>query len=77
MLVGRQRSDQDLFERRFSQLRFLKVLIPVVLVATLGACAKLPQAEIDAAKAAVAAAAQVADVITYAARVEIGYYVTT
>jgi hypothetical protein len=47
-------------------MRFLKVFIPVVIVGVLVACAKLPQAEIDAAKAAVAAAAQVADIVTYA-----------
>jgi hypothetical protein len=48
-------------------MRYLKVLIPVVLVAALGACAKPPQADIDAAKAAVAAAAQNADIVAYAA----------
>lgn len=48
-------------------MRYLKVLIPVVLVAALGACAKPPQADIDAAKAAVATAAQNADVVAYAA----------
>jgi len=47
-------------------MRYLKVLIPVVLVAALGACAKPPQADIDAAKAAVAAAAQNADIVAYA-----------
>jgi hypothetical protein len=47
-------------------MRFLKVFIPVVLVAALGACAKPPQAEMDAAKAAVTAAAQAADIVTYA-----------
>jgi len=48
-------------------MRFLKVLVPVVLVAALGACAKPPQADIDAAKAAVATAAQNADIVAYAA----------
>jgi Domain of unknown function (DUF4398) len=48
-------------------MRYLKVLIPVVLIAALGACAKPPQADIDAAKAAVAAAAQNADIVAYAA----------
>jgi Domain of unknown function (DUF4398) len=48
-------------------MRYLKVLIPVVLVAALAACAKPPQANIDAAKAAVAAAAQNADIVAYAA----------
>jgi acylphosphatase len=47
-------------------MRFLKVFIIVVVVAALGACAKLPQAEIDAAKTAVAAAAQLGDIVTYA-----------
>ncbi len=48
-------------------MRYLKVLIPVVLIAALGACAKPPQADIDAAKAAVATAAQNADIVAYAA----------
>ena len=48
-------------------MRYLKLLIPVVLLAALGACAKSPQADIDAAKAAVASAAQDADIATYAA----------
>jgi len=47
-------------------MRYLKVLVPVVLVAALGACAKPPQADIDAAKAAVAEAAQNADIVEYA-----------
>jgi hypothetical protein len=44
----------------------MKVLIPVVLVLALGACAKPPQADIDAARAAVATAARSADVVAYA-----------
>jgi dynactin complex subunit len=48
-------------------MRYLKVLIPVILVVALGACAKPPQADIDAAKAAVAAAAQNSDIVAYAA----------
>ncbi len=48
-------------------MRLLKVLIPVALVAALVACAKPPQADIDAAKAAVATAAQNADIVAYAA----------
>jgi hypothetical protein len=48
-------------------MRYLKVLIPVVLAAALFACAKPPQADIDAAKAAVATAAQNADIVAYAA----------
>jgi len=47
-------------------MRCLKMLIPVVLLAALGACAKPPQADIDAAKAAVSAAAQDADIVAYA-----------
>jgi hypothetical protein len=65
-VVGLQCCDQFLFEGRFSMTKFLKVLIPIVIVAEIVACAKLPQAEIDAAKAAVAAAAQGADIVTYA-----------
>ena len=48
-------------------MRYLKVLIPVVLIAALGACAKPPQADIDAAKAAVATASQNPDIVAYAA----------
>ena len=47
-------------------MRYMKVLIPVVLVLALGACAKPPQADIDAARAAVATAAKSADVVAYA-----------
>ncbi len=47
-------------------MRYLKALAPVLLVVALSACAKPPQADIDAAKAAVAAAAQNADVVAYA-----------
>ena len=38
-------------------MKYLKVLIPVVLVLAVSACAKPPQADIDAARTAVAAAA--------------------
>ena len=48
-------------------MRYLKVLIPVVLLAALVACAKPPQADIDAAKAAVATASQNPDIVAYAA----------
>ena len=48
-------------------MRYLKVFIPVVLVAALAACAQPPQADIAAAKAAVAEAAQNADIVAYAA----------
>jgi hypothetical protein len=44
----------------------MKVLIPLALVLALGACAKPPQADIDAARAAVASAAKNADVAAYA-----------
>jgi hypothetical protein len=47
-------------------MKALKVLLPVALVLALGACAKPPQAEIDAARAAVAAAAKNAEVVAYA-----------
>ena len=47
-------------------MKYLKVLIPVVLVLALGACAKPPQADIDAARTAVANAAKTADIVTYA-----------
>jgi hypothetical protein len=44
----------------------MKALIPVVLVLAIAACAKPPQADIDAARAAVAAAAKNADIVAYA-----------
>jgi hypothetical protein len=48
------------------QMKYLKVIIPVLLVLAIAACAKPPQADIDAARAAVAAAAKNADVVAYA-----------
>jgi hypothetical protein len=48
------------------KMKALKVLIPLAFVIALGACAKPPQADIDAARAAVAAAAKNADVVAYA-----------
>lgn len=45
--------------------RFLRI-IPALLILALAACAKPPQAEIDAAKTAVAKAAGNPDVVTYA-----------
>ena len=48
------------------QLRYLKVIVPVLLVLAMAACAKPPQADIDAARAAVANAAKNADVVAYA-----------
>jgi hypothetical protein len=47
-------------------MKKIKWLIPALTILVLIACAKPPQAEIDAAKAAVAKAAQNADVVTYA-----------
>ena len=47
-------------------MRYAKVLFPVVLVLAVIACAKPPQADIDAARAAVASAAKNADVVAYA-----------
>jgi hypothetical protein len=47
-------------------MKYMKALIPVVLVLAVAACAKPPQADIDAARAAVAAAAKNADVVAYA-----------
>ena len=44
----------------------LTLLVPVVLVLALVACAKPPKAEIDAARAAVAAAAKNPDIVAYA-----------
>jgi hypothetical protein len=47
-------------------MRYVKVLMPILLVLALGACAKPPQAEIDAARTAVDSAAKNADVVAYA-----------
>ena len=47
-------------------MKFMKAFIPVVLVLAIAACAKPPQADIDAARAAVAAAAKNADIVAYA-----------
>lgn len=44
----------------------LKTIVPLLLVCALFACAKPPQADIDAARAAVASAAKNADVVAYA-----------
>jgi hypothetical protein len=48
------------------QIRYLKVIVPVLLVLAMAACAKPPQADIDAARGAVANAAKNADVVAYA-----------
>ena len=47
-------------------MKFAKVFLPIVLALVVGACAKPPQADIDAARAAVAAAGKNADVVAYA-----------
>ena len=47
-------------------MKYIKVVLPIALVAALIACAKPPQADIDAARAAVSAAAGNADVTAYA-----------
>jgi hypothetical protein len=44
----------------------LKTIVPLLLVCALFACAKPPQADIDAARAAVATAEKNADVVAYA-----------
>jgi len=44
----------------------LKIMVPVLLVLALFACAKPPQADIDAARAAVSAAAKNPDIVAYA-----------
>ena len=47
-------------------MKVAKVFLPIVLALVVGACAKPPQADIDAARAAVAAAAKNPDVVAYA-----------
>jgi hypothetical protein len=47
-------------------MSLLKMMVPVLLVLALFACAKPPQADIDAARAAVAAAAKNPDIVAYA-----------
>ena len=47
-------------------MKALKVMVPVLLVLAFAACAKPPQADIDAARAAVAGAAKNADIVSYA-----------
>jgi Domain of unknown function (DUF4398) len=48
------------------KMKYLKALVPVALVLALGACAKPPQADIDAARTAVDNAAKTADIVAYA-----------
>jgi hypothetical protein len=47
-------------------MKYAKVFLPIVLALVVGACAKPPQADIDAARTAVANAAKNADIIAYA-----------
>jgi hypothetical protein len=47
-------------------MKYAKVFLPIALALVIGACAKPPQADIDAARAAVAAAAKNADIAAYA-----------
>jgi hypothetical protein len=47
-------------------MRFLKVLVPLLVLAALAACSKPPQAEVDAVKAALDSAVQNPDVGAYA-----------
>jgi len=47
-------------------MKALKVVFPVMIALVVAACAKPPQADIDAARAAVAAAAKNADIVAYA-----------
>ncbi len=47
-------------------MKYLKVILPILVVLLIGACAQPPKADIDAARAAVADAAKNADVVAYA-----------
>ena len=47
-------------------MKYAKVFLPIVLALLVGACARPPQADIDAARAAVADAAKNADIVAYA-----------
>ncbi len=47
-------------------MKYAKVLLPIALALIVGACAKPPQADIDAARTAVAGAAKNADIVAYA-----------
>ncbi len=44
----------------------LKILVPLILTVVIGACARPPRADIEAANAAVATARQDADIVAYA-----------
>jgi len=47
-------------------MKYAKVFLPIALALIVGACAKPPQADIDAARTAVADAAKNADIVAYA-----------
>jgi len=47
-------------------MKYAKAFLPIMLALIVGACAKPPQADIDAARTAVADAAKNADVVAYA-----------
>lgn len=47
-------------------MKYTKVFLPIVLALIVGACARPPQADIDAARASVADAAKNADIVAYA-----------
>jgi hypothetical protein len=50
----------------FKLMKYAKVFLPIALALIVGACAKPPQADIDAARTAVADAAKNADIVAYA-----------
>jgi hypothetical protein len=47
-------------------MKYLKVMFPILIVLLVAACAQPPKADIDAARAAVAAAGKNADIVAYA-----------
>src|SRR5208283_3205373 len=49
-----------------NSMKYAKAFLPIMLALIVGACAKPPQADIDAARTAVADAAKNADVVAYA-----------
>ena len=65
MLVVRARCERSETEVRV-HMKYLKVVLPILIVLLVGACAQPPKADIDAARAAVAAAAKNADIVAYA-----------
>ena len=50
----------------FKLMKYAKVFLPIVLALIVGACARPPQADIDAARASVADATKNADIVAYA-----------